>query len=159
MMRVFVLLLAASFVLPAQNQKYKGPRPPKPDVLYLLHATNLVETEQQTAREEKRKDDTAYIVDGAASPVKTPMAEPIFLLESKQLMPDKLQLYKLDAKNGKREIVMSMKKRRDSARPLHLMVRRVADGLFRIEANEFLQNGEYAVTPEGSNQVFLFQVY
>jgi hypothetical protein len=31
--------------------------------------------------------------------------------------------------------------------------------LFRVEANEGLPNGEYALTPEGSNHTFCFQVY
>lgn len=146
--------------LGAQN-KYTGPRPPKPDVPYLLHATNLLETEASEASEEKRKDDTAYVVSGTASPARTPLAEPIFLIEAKKLVPEKLQLYKLEAKNGKREVVFPPpnKRKKDGARPIHMSYRRLGEGLFRIEANEFLANGEYALTPEGSNQVFLFQVY
>ena len=42
---------------------------------------------------------------------------------------------------------------------MHLSMKRVGDGLYRLEANENLPNGEYAITPEGSNTVFLFQVY
>jgi hypothetical protein len=156
--QLFLAFLAAALLA---AQKYNGPRPPKPDVIYLLHATNLVETELAEAKEEKRKDDTAYVVDGAASPAKTPLAEPIFLIESKRIIPDKLQLYKLDTKSGRREVVFPPhnKRRKDGPRPLHLSVKRLADGIYRLEANEFLQNGEYALTPEGSNQVFLFQVY
>jgi hypothetical protein len=146
--------------LPAQS-KYTGPRPPKADVPFLLHATNMVETEQAEASEEKRKNDTAYVVNGASSPARTPLAEPIFLLDAKKIIPEKLQLYKLEAKNGKREVVFPPpnKRKKDGVRPLHLSYRRLAEGLFRIEANEFLSEGEYALTPEGSNQVFLFQVY
>ncbi|MBI3680925.1 MAG: hypothetical protein HY235_11075 [Acidobacteria bacterium] len=159
MLRAFVALAFFSSLLAAQ--KYTGPRPPKQDVLYLVHATTLVETEAVEAREEKRKDDTAYVVDGTTSPARTPLAEPIFLLESKSLNAQKLQMYRLEVKNGRREIVFPPpnKRRRDAARPLHLSMKRLAEGLYRIEANEYLQNGEYAVTPEGSNQVFLFQVY
>lgn len=155
-------LVAGAGLLAAQNQKkYDGPRPPKPDVPYLMHATNLVETEIAEAKEEKRKDDTAYVINGAASTAKTPMAEPIFLMESKSIQPEKLQLFKLDSKNGKREVVFppTGKRRKDGTRPLHLSFRKVADGLYRIEANEFLVNGEYSLSPDGSNQVFLFQVY
>lgn len=148
--------------IPALAQsKYTGPRPPKSDVPYLLHAANLVETETAEAKEEKRKDDTAYVVSGATSPARTPLSEPIFLLDSKKIVPEKLQLYRLDAKNGKREVVFPPvnKRRKDGARPFHLNFRRLGEGLYRIEANEYLQNGEYALTPEGSNSVFLFQVY
>ncbi len=157
--RTFLLSLTA---LPAFGQsKYSGPRPPKPDVPFLLHASNLVETESAEAKEEKRKDDTAYVVSGTASAARTPLAEPIFLLDSKKIVPEKLQLYKLEAKNGKREVIFppAGKRRKDGVRPIHLSFRRLGEGLYRIEANEYLQNGEYALTPEGSNSVFLFQVY
>ncbi len=156
---LLLLLALAAGSMPAQ--KYTGPRPPKSDFVYLLHAANLVETELLEASEEKRKEDTAYVVNGAASPAKTPLAEPIFLMESKRIIPDKLQLYRLEIKNGRREIVFppANKRRKDAPRPLHLSVKRLSDGIYRLEANEYLPNGEYALTPEGSNQVFLFQVY
>jgi len=35
----------------------------------------------------------------------------------------------------------------------------VSEGLYRLEVNESLENGEYGLTPEGANQVFCFQVY
>ncbi|MCS7024549.1 MAG: hypothetical protein NZV14_07090 [Bryobacteraceae bacterium] len=152
-----LVVISASCALP---QKYNGPRPPKPDRLYLLHATNLIETEVTEAREEKRKDDIAYVVDGASSPAKTPLAEPIFLIECKSIQPEKLQLYRLEVtKSGKREIVFPGKRRKDGPRPLHLTIKRLGEGIYRVEANEYLPNGEYAISPEGSNTVFLFQVY
>ncbi len=160
MMRLLPILFCFAALLPAQK-KYDGPKPPKQDVVFLLHANNLVPTEVQVAKEEKRKDDRAYVVDGASSSVKTPLAEPIFLIESKSVQVDRLQLYKLDVKNGKREVVFppANKRKKDSARALHLSMKRLGEGIFRLEANEYLQNGEYALTPEGSDQVFLFQVY
>jgi hypothetical protein len=160
MLRVILLLTLAAALVPAQK-KYNGPRPSKPDVLYLLHASNLVETEVQEAKEEKHKDDTIYVVDGASSTARTPLAEPIFLIDSKKIQPDRLQLYRLETKNGRREVEFPPpnKRRKDSNRPLHLSMKRISDGLYRIEANEYLQNGEYVITPEGSNEVFLFQVY
>ena len=155
MLRTFLLVACSVAFLPAQK-KYDGPRPPKPDMIYLLHASTLVETEVAAAKEDKRKDDLVYSVDGAASPAKTPLAEPIFLLDSKKLLPDRLQLYKFEVKNGKRELVM---KRKKDNRPIHLSMRRLGEGIYRIEANEFLQNGEYGLSPEGANDVFCFQVY
>jgi hypothetical protein len=139
--------------------KYEGPRPAKADVPYLLHASNLVEMEVAEAKQEDRKDGTLYVVPGSASSARTPLAEPIFVMQSEKLLPDKLQLYRVDSKDGHREIFFSEKKRKDNRRPYHLIVNKVADRLYRIEANEELENGEYTLTPEGSNQVFCFQVY
>ncbi|MBI4904934.1 MAG: hypothetical protein HY820_14955 [Acidobacteria bacterium] len=158
MQRRTFLGLCATAMAPSLASAQKPIRPPKQDVLYLLHATNLVETEVAEAKEERRKDDTAFVVDGASSPARTPLAEPIFLVDARKIRPEELQLFRLDVKNGRRETVLS-KKRKSSNRPLHLSMKRLGDGIFRIEAAEFLQNGQYAITPEGSNQVFLFEVY
>src|SRR6266545_4036702 len=103
-----LLPLMAACLLPAQ--KYTGPRPAKPDVPYLVHADNLVATEVAEAKEEKRKDDLLYVVAGAASPVKTPLAAPILLMQAEKLQPERLQLFKLDSKGGQREILFSRKK-------------------------------------------------
>jgi len=139
-------------------QKYSGPRPPKPDVPFLIHADNLVSTEVAEAKEEKRKDDLAYIVDGAASSAKTPLSGPRFLFQADKLAADKLQLYRFDVKNGHREVFFS-KKGKGSARPRRVEVTSLGDGLFRLDANESLENGEYGLSPDGSNLVFCFQVY
>ena len=68
-------------------QKYSGPRPAKPDIPYLVHADSLVETEAVEAKEEKRKDDLAYIIPGANSSAKTPLAGPVFILQGDKLQP------------------------------------------------------------------------
>ncbi len=146
----------------APAQKYSGPRPAKPDVPYLLHAASLLETEAGEAREEKRKDDTAYVVAGAGSPARTPLAEPIFLLVAEKLAPEKLELYAMTVKGGQREVLFPAnpgKRRKDTARPFHLSVTKLEGNLYRIEVNEGLENGEYSLTPGGTNQVFCFQVY
>lgn len=85
--RILLLLAAASLVGTAQ-EKYDGPKPPKADLPYLKHASDLIPTESATATEEKqRRDDILYIVAGAASPVKTPLTSPIFIMKSDQLSP------------------------------------------------------------------------
>ena len=155
--RALPLLFAASLLLPAQ--KYTGPRPPKPDVPFLVHADNLVPTEATEAKEEARKDDILYVVAGAASPVKTPLAAPVLLMQADKLQPERMQLFKLEPKNGQREILFSRKKKQ-TARPLIITVNRVsADNIYKIEVNQSLENGEYSLTPDGSNQVFCFSVY
>src|SRR5271157_2404137 len=103
------LPLAFAVVLTATAQKYAGPRPPQADLPYLKHADNLVPTEAADAKEEKKKDDILYVIDGANSSAKTPLASPIFLLQAANLVPDRLQLFKLDSRNGHREILFSPK--------------------------------------------------
>ncbi|MCW5978011.1 MAG: hypothetical protein KIT09_08025 [Bryobacteraceae bacterium] len=153
------LLLLAPAALP---QEYDGPRPPKPDIPYLLHAGDLVELEAGEARVEDRKRETANLLAGAASPVKTPLAEPIFIFESDKIPAQKLALYQLDVVKGQREIAFPKDAReqfRKGPHPKHLMVRKLAGKLFWLEANEVLDNGQYCLSPEGSQAVFCFEIF
>jgi hypothetical protein len=152
--RTFLLLTAAATAVRAQ--RYTGPVPPKPDVPFLLHATRLIEVESGQATEETRKDDAVYAIAGASSPVRTPLPEPIFIFESAKVLP-KMDLYKMEVKNGRRQVTISRGRR--GARPLRLTVDRLSDKLYRIEAGEILEPGEYALTPQGSNSVFCFSVF
>ncbi len=153
--RCLVLCFAAA-VAAAQN--YTGPRPPHPDLPYLKHAENLVPTETLEAREEKgKKDETTYVIAGATSSAKTPLASPILLLQEDKIVAAKLALYKLESRNGRREIVFSPKKQPKAIRVE--LTRLSGDKLYRLEVDESLEPGEYALSAEGSNQVFCFQVY
>ena len=160
--RCLLLLLAAALAAPAQ--KYNGPRPPKPDIVYLKHASDLLPTEMQESKEEKKGDNITYVVEGATSPVSTPLASPIFLIVADKLPPESLELYKFETKNGRSEITMSPKK---PGRPIRVEITSLTnDKLWRIEVNESLEPGEYSFSPgsnerqgwKGSNQVFCFQV-
>jgi hypothetical protein len=152
---VLSILLLATLAVAADD--YTGPRPPKPDVLYLVHASNLVPTEVAEAQQESKKDDT-FSVAGAASSAKTPLAEPIFLLRSEKIKPDTLELYRFEIKNGRRQLTLS-RKRRDNSGPFHLAITKLDKDLYRVEADEALENGEYSLSPNGSNAVFCFQIY
>jgi len=154
MLRILPLLSAAAFA--ASAQKYNGPVPPRPDIPYLKHAENLIATEASEAKEEKTKDEILYIVEGANSPVKTPLAAPIFLLRADKLVPDRLGLYKLEIKSGHREVLTSPKK---PLKGIRTVVTHLTGNLYRIEVDESLEPGEYALSPEGPNQVFCFQVF
>jgi hypothetical protein len=151
------VLLSACVVVCAQ--KYQGPRPPKVDMVYLVHADNLVPTEVAEAKQESKKNETNYSIDGPTSSARTPLAEPIFILDSDKLKPDTIELYRLDVKNGHREISISQKRGRDGPRPLRLTVIPLDKGLYRLEAAETLENGEYSLSPNDSNRVFCFEVY
>jgi hypothetical protein len=162
--RLLPLLALAAFA--ATAQKYEGPRPPKPDMLYIKHANELVPTEYLIAAEEGKKDSsTTYVIAGASSPVVTPLASPIFLMQADKLVPERLQLFKLESKNGRREITMSTRK---PGRPIRMEITRLTpDRIWRIEVDESLDPGEYSISPAGgegapegenANQVFCFQV-
>jgi hypothetical protein len=150
--------LAPLVRLQAADEKYSGPVPPKKDVPYLQHADNLVETEVVTASQSAGKNDQLFIVQGETSPARTPLAEPIFLLAADRLTPASLGLYKFDVSGGRRQISIPKKKGK-GPKVYHTSVRTLAPGLFRIEAAEHLDNGEYSLSPEGENTAFCFTVY
>lgn len=139
---------------------YQGPHPPKPDVLYLVHADNLVEAEQQTATEERKgsgkKAVITYVVAGAGSPVKTPLASPVFLIQPKAIDVNTLEAYRMESREGRRQIVLTSKKQ---GHGITLTVTPLDAGLYRVEVADSLANGEYVITPQGSNTVFAFAVY
>jgi hypothetical protein len=156
MRKLSIALLAATTIL-AQSD-YTGPIPPKADVPYLLHASTLVETQVSEAKQDSKKGATVFSIDGAASPARTPLAEPIFIVRTEKLNPDKLELYKFEVNKGRRELTIKDNPGRND-RPLHLSVTKLSKDLYRVEASEQLPNGEYSLSPSGSNQVFAFQVY
>jgi hypothetical protein len=122
-----------------------------------VHANNLVQTEVSEAREEHKGKNATAIVAGAASPVRTPLAEPVFLYEAAKVPAETLQLFRMEVRNGNREV--SPSKRTDH--PLRLVVTSLGGHLYRIEVNENvgLENGEYSLSPNGSNAVFCFAIY
>ena len=136
-----------------------GPPPPKADVPYLLHAANLIETEVTQATEEVRRKVIAQVVPGAASPVRTPLAEPIFIFLSDHIAPDQLQLFPMKVVHGHREVAFPKKRNKRGPRPRYLSLKSLGKNLYWIEANEYLDNGEYCLTPKGSSKAFCFEIY
>jgi len=151
-------LLFVAIGLLSGADKYTGPVPPKPDIPYLLHASNLVETETGQVREESRKSDTNYVIAGASSPARTPLAEPIFVIDAQKSSPERFELYRLDVKGGNREVSISGR-RRGGNRALHLAVTPLGGHLYKIEVDETLENGQYALSPSGDNRAFCFEIY
>ena len=88
--------------------------------------------------------------------MKPPLSLPIFLLKAAKLAPERLQLFKLESKNGRREILFS---RKNPPTAIRVEVTRLDSDLYRIEVDESLEPGEYSLSPEGSSQVFCFQVF
>ena len=54
---------------------------------------------------------------------------------------------------------MNAKKAKNIQRPIHLQVTRLDDRLYRVEVDEPLENGEYSLSPDGSDQTFSFQIF
>jgi hypothetical protein len=142
-----LLLLSVAWL---SSDEYDGPVPPQPDLPYLLQAKKLIEIEIAKAREERRKDETVHVISGPASSARTPLPEPIFILDARQLAPEKIELHRLEVKDGNREV---------SAQPLHLRVTPLREHLFKIEASEMLEAGQYALTLAGKDRTFCFEVY
>ena len=151
----FAFLIAASL---SAADKYTGPVPPKQDIPYLLHASSLVETEVANAQQGKKSDQ--YTISGASSPARTPLAEPIFIIDARQIQPDTFELYRLDVKGGNREVSLgNSNRRRGGSKALHLAVKPLGGHLFRVEVDEALENGEYALSPANDNRAFCFEIY
>lgn len=153
-----IVWLGFAVALAASAQKYDGPQPPKPDLPYLKHADNLIPTEAVAAKEEKKKkDDSTYTIDNPNSPARTPLASPIFLMKSVNIAPGKLQLFRFEVKNGRRELFYPAKK---PPQAIRIVVTRLSsDGIWKIEVDESLEPGEYLLSPDGSNQAFCFEVF
>lgn len=157
---LLALLVLTMATLPAAEEENSSdlPTPEKADVPYLIHATNLVELEQSTANEESQKNDQLYWVAGANSPVQTPLAGPQFLFKSDEINPNDFQLYGFESKNGRREVLIR-KKKKIVATPHFVSVFNAGPGLHRVRVDDTLPNGEYCLTPNGSNAVFCFAVF
>ena len=157
-MRLLLSILTVATLALAAN--YTGPRPAKTDTLYLVHADNLIELEHVDSKQESKKNEILYSVPGTAATAKTPLAEPIFILKSDKISPESVELYKFEIKNGHRELTMAAQRRsRGGPHAYRLTVTQLERGLYKIEASETLENGEYGLSPSGSNDVFCFSVF
>ncbi len=156
LVQLALLITLAAAMADAQSL----PDPPKQDVPYLIHATNLLETETSEAVEESDKKAQIYAVAGAASSVRTPLGFPEFLFASDQIDPGTLKLYGFESVNGRREVLIR-KKKKIVVRSYYIDVIPQEDGVYRLRVDSSLSPGEYCLTPdgeEGSNKVFCFAV-
>lgn len=156
------IILALALGVSAVAQEYDGPNPPKPDIPYLLHAHNLIEPEISEAQLVERNNEDANIIAGASSPVRTPLAEPIFIFESQDIPVEDLSLWQMETTKNTREIAFPNNPERQRRRgpfPVHLTVKPLAGDMYWLEVNQYLENGEYCMSPNGSQTVFCFQIY
>jgi hypothetical protein len=136
------------------------PHPPKKDTPYLIHATNLLETETNQATEASDKKEQIYWVPGAASSARTPLGFPEFLFAQDQVDARTLRLYAFEPVNGRREVLIR-KKNKIVVQAYYVDVIPQSEGLFKLRVDSSLKPGEYCLTPDGdqgSNTVFCFAV-
>jgi hypothetical protein len=161
LIRVLAVTAAVAVFAPVAHaqSKYDGPRPEKADLPYLLHARTLLETEAGEAQMTTEKNNTVYTLAGTTSKARTPLPEPIFILKSERLNADRLSLYKMTVDKGNRVIRFPERPGKNTPKPVFLMVTALDKGLFRVEVNEPIGEGEFCLTPEGENSVFCFTTY
>src|SRR5581483_2771180 len=158
-----LLLKVASFLVAGQvfaQTDEAHLRPPQKDLPYLLEASKLIPTEAQPATGSKSKGGETFSVPGTTSYARTPLPEPILLSSPGQIQAEPFALFHFEVKNGRREVTLS-KHSEDSNNPSErrLTVRKVNPDVYRIEAAEMLDPGEYALSPQGVNKAFCFTVY
>ncbi|MDE0620757.1 MAG: hypothetical protein OXH83_03695 [Bryobacterales bacterium] len=160
MARIATLLILGALALAGQTDRNRLglPNPPKPDIPYLIHGSDIRELEQVDAKEEIAKNQLRYWIAGPAAAVRTPLAAPEFLFDSQQIDPRDLSLFGFEVKNGRRELLYS-KKKKVVAEPYFLNLEGVAGRVIRIRINASLAPGEYGITPDGQNIVFTFSVF
>ncbi len=154
------LLAICTFALALSAQEaYKGPVPEKTDLPFIRHANKLIPTDPGDAKEETVKGDTIYTVSGAAATAKTPLTEPTFIVKVDKLNVQQMALYKMEAKGGQRVLNLPQKPKKNGPRAVRLSLEPLSSGLYKLEVQEALENGEYCLSPGGSNAVFCFAVY
>ena len=106
--RLLALLALCALTLAGQSEgrnKLGLPNPAKQDIPYLIQASEIHELEQTEATPEEVKNQMRYWMAGTASAVKTPLASPEFLFDSKDIDPRDLSLYRFEVVKGRRELL------------------------------------------------------
>ena len=159
--RLLALLALCALTLAGQSDgrnKLGLPNPAKQDIPYLIQASEIHELEQTEATPEEVKNQMRYWMAGTTSAAKTPLASPEFLFDSKDIDPRDLSLYRFEVVKGRRELLFR-KKKKIVAKPFMLHLEGVENRVVRIRVNSSLDPGEYGLTPDGRDTVFVFAVF
>lgn len=154
-----ILLFAAAALALFGQEPYRGPVPEKADLPYIRHANKLVATEPGQANEQSQKGDTLVTVAGGSASARTPLTEPVILIKQSKLDASQMQLYKMESKSGQRELRLAQRPGKKDSRPIRMSLDPLGNGLYKLEVQEALANGEYCLSPSGSSAVFCFAVY
>lgn len=161
MRRLLALLALCALTLAGESEgrnKLGLPNPAKQDIPYLIQASEIHELEETAATPEEVKNQMRYWMPGTVSAVKTPLASPEFLFDSKDIDPRDLSLFRFEVVKGRRELLYR-KKKKVVARAFFLNLEGVENRVVRIRVNSSLEPGEYGLTPDGRDTVFTFAVF
>ena len=130
-------------------------RIPKLGVPFLLQGDDLIETELQQAQTDNAGGELVYYVSGATSNARTSSARPVILAQSGNLpnVADKIELYRMEGSNGRRQLLYSVNGKQVAV-PIPLTVNRLSDTLYQFTVGEDLPQGEYGLSPKGTNEIF-----
>jgi hypothetical protein len=156
-MRRAITGIVLAIGLAAQTRKAL-PKPEKKDVLYLVHASNLVQTEIVRPVPKDNGDSTTWSIPGESSLAKTPLALPLMTIDAAMIAPEKLQMYQFQQNGSRRELTLK-KKGPSETEPVLITISNISGSLYRIEVVNEVENGEYGLTVPGSNQFFCFTVF
>jgi len=152
-----IVSLAIAVTLAAQTKK-AIPKPDKMDVLYLIQASTLVQTEIVRPLPKDDGANTTWSIPGESSLAKTPLVLPIFTIDAAALAPEKLQLYPFEIKGAHRELTLKNEGPSETE-PILITVSPISGTLYRFELVNEIPNGEYGLTIPGSKQFFCFSVF
>ncbi len=162
MLRLAIAFALCALALSGQEEGSSNrlglPNPPKQDIPYLIHGSEIRELEAAEATPEEAKNQLRYTLAGPAAAVKTPLAAPEFLFDSNDIDPRDLRLFGFEVTKGRRELLYRRKKK-VVAEPYFLQIDGIEARVVRIRISASLAAGEYGLTPEGRNTVFAFAVY
>ena len=83
----------------------------------------------------------------------------MFLLATESIDAQALSPHRFVVKDGNRQSEDPKQRSSEDEPDLRLTVRRLQNGLFRIEAAHMLEPGEYYLLAQGAKQIFCFSVY
>ena len=88
-------------------------------------------------------------------PAKTPLALPIFMIKAAKLNPEHLQMYRLEIKDGHRDMTAAGRQKQDV---IHVRVVALGSGLYRMEVADDLESGQYVLSLDGGDEGFCFEI-
>ncbi|HKX00260.1 MAG TPA: tetratricopeptide repeat protein [Bryobacteraceae bacterium] len=135
-------------------------RLPKLGVPFLLQGDDLIEMEVAEGKARTTEGRIVYSVPGSSSQARTQSVRPIIMAQSSTLpqIAGRLELYRMEIRGNERQLIYEVAGKQIAV-PIPLTIKQISTTLYEFKVDQDLGPGEYALSPKGSNQVFLFEVY